>query len=344
MIGRPRQLSPRLVGLSALIAVGVAMSPAAVEAGARGGDFDPASDAWNGLGYLLETAREAQVQLEVSSSLDWSEISADEVLFVVAPHVGPGRHGAELRRFVRAGGRIVIADDFRAGERWLRSFGIQVLQQPGPSARYAAGVRHLPELQGGAELGDFLGYHVAQVVLNHPAALIATAAHGWQHRALGRFGDGVRSWAMEAWRPGEQGRVLGVSDPSLLINAMVRRFYGNKQVGANLLRYFCFEGEPCRVRLLANLHQVHGSFQPRAPQHGLDLDVRRRLQRVMASVDTFLARRELRPLWWLLVVFAFVTPILRSARLPTPRLPPPAPVLCIPPDVCGAARSVPVGT
>ena len=119
MIGRPRQLSPRLVGLSALIAVGVAMSPAAVEAGARGGDFDPASDAWNGLGYLLETAREAQVQLEVSSSLDWSEISADEVLFVVAPHVGPGRHGAELRRFVRAGGRIVIADDFRAGERWL---------------------------------------------------------------------------------------------------------------------------------------------------------------------------------------------------------------------------------
>lgn len=292
---------------------------------ARGADFDPASDAWNGLGYLLETAREAHVQVEVSDRLDWSAVSSDEVLLVIAPNVGPGRNGSELRRFIQAGGRLIVADDFRAGDRWIRSFGMQLLQRPGPSKRYAAGVRHLPKLAGGTALGEFLGYHVKDVVLNHPASLIATPVRGWQHRALGRFEDGVRAWAMEAWRPGEQGRVLGVSDPSLFINAMVRRFYGNKQASANVLRFFCFEGETCRVRLLSNLQHVDGTFKSKTTSTGMDWGIRRHLRSLMETIATLLTQRSLRPLWWLLVVFAMVAPMVRFARLPGPLLPPAAP-------------------
>ena len=37
-------------------------------------------------------------------------------------------------------------------------------------------------------------------------------------------------------------------DPSMFINQMLRRFYGNKQFAANVMRLYC-EPEACRVKL-----------------------------------------------------------------------------------------------
>ncbi len=331
--GRPAPTSPPVTRVVATALLLATLAPALPFGGLgartadarpqRGADFAPSSDEWNGLGYLVETAREAQVDLRVARTLDWSTVSEDEVLFVVAPHAAPeGPQIQALLAFVRAGGRVIVADDFRAGARWVRPFGMELVGQAGEASSYAGGARHLPQLQGGTAVGAFLGFHVEQVVLNHPAAVLADGGGGgWRHTPLGRYVDGVRAWIMEAQQPGKQGRVLALADPSALINAMVRRFYGNKQLSANLLRYYCFEGEPCRVRLLANLQHITGTFTAKHPGDGVP-DVRERLQASVAAAAKLLQRRELRLLWWLAVVAALLAPVLLAARMPGPRLPP----------------------
>jgi len=70
---------------------------------------------------------------------------------------------------------------------------------------------------------------------------------------------------------------------------------------------------------------VQGTFASRAGARGFDLALRRRVRNAIDGLAALLGRRDLRPLWWLLVVLASVAPMVRAARLPGPRLPPPTP-------------------
>ncbi|GEM_PF-3290964 len=293
-------------------------------------DFEPESPAWSGLSYLVATAREANVDVEIRGDLDWSALNPDTIVMLVAPQVGPGDTLPSLKRFFESGGRMVVADDFRAGFQWLRPFGVHMHNRPGPSTRHVASVRFLPSFRLD-EVGGYLGFHdqnasrKPDVVLNHPASLVvadhppeglSTQVHGW-------FGDRARGWLAEV---SGRARLLALADSSALINAMLRGFYGNKQLAANVMRFFCYEGEPCKVRLISNLRRVHGSFEasmwPEAAGGPKRRNLRSRLRQFATRISDLLARRELRLLWWALLVVGLAAPVVIASRTGRPLLPP----------------------
>ncbi len=296
---------------------------------APGGDFDPSVPGWNALAYLRSTAAEADVDVVVAPSLDFGSLRGDEVLVVVGPLARLDGHGQQqLRAFVRAGGRLIVADDFRAGATWFAPFGLKLVDDAGSSAQTVAGAPALLRFPG-AEIGGFLGFQVEEVVLNHPAALLVEAQApqkgddaAIQRIAHGRYVDGVRAWLVEV-RLG-RGRMLGLADPSVLIDSMLRRYHGDKQFAANLLRWGCYAGERCSVRLLPNLRQVRGVFVPPAAPKGGRGNLLDGLAQALQWLAQLLRGREFAPLGWALTLAALSLPLLRFARLAPPRRPRPA--------------------
>lgn len=321
--------------IGAMTAIAVLAAAAPVWAGG-GEDFAPASEAWNGLGYLRATAAEAKVKLRILPKLDWNRVDERQILLVIAPKVQLDAAGqAQLVAYLDAGGRLIVADDFRAGASWVRPFGLQFSDHPGPTPEHDADRRYLPVV-GPAdepELADrpppmnrFLGFEVSQIVLNHPAALLhgGELQPGWRRLNRGPYLDGVRSWLVEVVGP--SGRVLAVADSSLFINGMLTRYRGNKQFAANVMRYYCVEDRPCEVLLLANLEDMQGVFRPRrareagGPAH--TDDVRAAIGAALAGLANALRTPMLRPLAWFVALLLLAIPIVMAGRLPAPLLPP----------------------
>ncbi len=302
----------------------------------EGGDFGPDVTDWNGLSYLRTTAAEASVDLVVRDRLDWAEVDEHQVLVLIAPKIpldGPSRE--QLMAFVGAGGRLVVADDFRAGDSWVRPFGIHFSDRPGPAGSHDADRRYLPILDSLEEpelanrlppLNRFLGFEVPHVVLNHPAAMIraSSAPDGWTLQVRGAYLDGVRAWLIEA--RAAAGRMLAIADSSVFINGMLTRYRGNKQFAANVLRYYCYEGRPCRVILLPNLEQVSGIFRAKGggdvPGLRDDGDLRGLFGRILDRMAEIARSPFMLPLWWILVLVGLAVPILLAARASAPLLPP----------------------
>src|SRR5262249_37253301 len=92
-----------------VVGVGVARPSPAIAAEA---DYDVASRAWNGLADFRALAAGAGYAVEATNDLTWESLAADrDVLFLLYPtsQVEP----VQLGSFIRAGGRGLVADDFR---------------------------------------------------------------------------------------------------------------------------------------------------------------------------------------------------------------------------------------
>ncbi len=304
-----------------------------------GVDFETEQPGWNALHYLRTTADEAEVTLQARRTLDFATLRGDEILLVVAPVTTLSAEGRQqLLAFVRAGGRLIIADDFRAGASWMSPFGLALHDRPGAAPGVVEGRPGLLRFPGVA-VGGALGYQVRELVLNHPAAITteASAAKGeaaslasrpdrspTARLAQGRYEDGVRAFLYEVQLG--RGRVLALADPSVLIDGMLRAFHGNKQFAANLLRWGCYRGEPCRVALLANLAAVTGVFRP-APDLRPGGRPQGALQALAAALDGIAeALRSPAARWFggALTLATLLLPLWRFGRLPQPRLPPSA--------------------
>lgn len=318
---------------TATVVLAVLCSPRGARAA---GDFDPDSSAWNGLQYLRATAAEANVRLRITRDLDFGSLRDGEVLFVLAPKVALEARGRrELARFVSSGGRLVIADDFRAGDSWMRPFGLELIAQPGPVDVHDAGRADLPIMKVIEEpelatreppLDRFLGFEVEQVVLNHPGSLVTAGPPpaGMTILQRGPYQDGVRSWMAEVVGP--KARVLAIADSSIFINAMLRRHRGNKQFAANAMRYYCLEGRACEVLAVVGAERVLGSYTPPTEAQVSDRlgsgDVRQSIRQAVDAVATAARDKAVLPLMWVLVLLALALPIALGARLPVPVLPP----------------------
>ena len=88
-----------------------------------GVDYDPRSTAWNGMASFVGLAEGMGFEVTAVGSLEWSELSAEDILFLIYPlqRVDPGRLGA----FVQAGGNVVIADDFGEGKDAMQGLGLR---------------------------------------------------------------------------------------------------------------------------------------------------------------------------------------------------------------------------
>ena len=104
---------------------------------ARAADFAPTSRDWNGLNDLQSVAGLVDLHIQPRTTVDFAQVDEQDVLLVVAPQVAPtGVALDSLRRFVESGGRLIVADDFAAGAKWLAPFGLTLQPEPGHALQH----------------------------------------------------------------------------------------------------------------------------------------------------------------------------------------------------------------
>lgn len=215
-------------------------------------DYDPHSTAWNGMAQFVALAEGMGFDVTPVSELEWSELGANDILFLVYPlrRVDPNR----LSSFVQAGGNVVIADDFGEGKDAMTGLGLLRAESRMPKAsRYYEGRLWAPIAT--AQSDHPVARDVGEVVTNHPAALDhvegATAVVGFDEGALVVAGDRGT------------GRFVAVSDPSIFINRMQQEpFHGNVALTVNILNWLSRDGNARHIVLLRGDVAMYGDPQP----------------------------------------------------------------------------------
>jgi hypothetical protein len=257
------------VALAAALAVTLAIArPSAAS------PFDPRGEDWEGLSELVRMA-EGELgshRVVVTSALNMQALSRQDGILLVHPE-----HFVdvdELSAFMRAGGRLVLLDDYGTGDGLLARFGIRRVPLP---ARPAEMLRGNPALA----IAEAAGSHpavrdVTRVVTNH--------ATGLEHPALSPVlvvrGDGEPDVLLAVAGAVGQGRLLAVGDASVGINAMMR-YSGNRLLCASLVRYL-MEDDAWGKRggtlyVLVNDFETYGSFGDESRAGGAWGNVRRTL-------------------------------------------------------------------
>jgi hypothetical protein len=240
----------RLARIAAVAAAFVAL--AAVARADELADYDPRSSAWNGMAQFVALAEGSGFTVTPVSALEWSELGADDILFLIYPtrRVDPAR----LSDFVQAGGNVVIADDFGQAEDAMSGLGLLRASARPPKAS------HLYEGRVWAPIATAQSDHpiardVGEVVTNHPAAL----EHVQGADVVIGFDEGALVVAGERGT----GRFVAVSDPSIFINRMQQEpFHGNVQLAVNILRWLDRDHRATHVVLLRGDVPMYGDPQP----------------------------------------------------------------------------------
>src|SRR5688572_8793003 len=86
------------------------------------GDYDPRAGEWHGLSQLVTLAEEAGAIVELPDRLDVGTLHEGDALLIVYPTGDVPVAG--LAGFLRAGGRLALADDFGRGNQLLDLYRI----------------------------------------------------------------------------------------------------------------------------------------------------------------------------------------------------------------------------
>ena len=214
-------------------------------------DYDPHSQAWNGMASFVGLAEGMGFEVTSVSSLEWSDLGPDEILVLVYPQqrVDPTRLGA----YVQAGGNLVIADDFGDGKDAMEALGLLRAEPITPRAsRYYEG-RVFAPIATAKAVDHPIASQVTDVITNHPAALTrvegATVVIGFDEGAVVVAGERG------------SGRFVAVSDPSIFINRM-QQFPGDVQVTANILRWLDRSRHARHIVLLKGDVPMYGDPRP----------------------------------------------------------------------------------
>jgi hypothetical protein len=214
-------------------AVAAAVLLACARASAAGGDYRLDSREWNGLGRLADEATAAGCTITPTDALDWSTLEARDVVWFVYPRTAVD--GGNLRRWLEAGGRAVLADDFGASDAALAALEIRRLRgELGNVDRYD-GNSALPIAR--QTLSTELSVGINDLVANHPAFFSAATpptyafSPGAALVVEGRLGKGY---------------FVAIADPSVLINNMLD-IDENLAFARALIRRTCKPGEHIRL-------------------------------------------------------------------------------------------------
>jgi hypothetical protein len=286
---------PAAVTLALVIAWG------APSAHAGGGDYRIDSREWNGLGRLADEATAAGCTLNAVDTLDWSTLGPRDVVWLIYPRTTVD--GGRLRRYLEAGGRAVLADDFGASDAALAALEIRRLRGELPgAARYdenpALPIAH-------RTLTTELSAGVPDVVANHPAFFSAAtpATYAFSPGAAlvveGRLGKGY---------------FVALSDPSVLINNMLE-LDEDLAFARALIKRTCRPGE--RIVLVTQSFvargEPSGELAPPSPDDSLFVGFNRMLENIDDAARTAADGRTLGILGTImavigLVLFARATP------------------------------------
>jgi hypothetical protein len=193
--------------------------------------FDLAGSDWEGTSELVRLARAelGPARVVVTGQLDYAQLKPEDGVLLLFPE--KSLDVDQLAKFMRAGGRVVMLDDFGRGDALLRHFRMGRVPLPRRPAEF---LRGNPQLA----LAEPASAHpvvadVSRVVTNH--------ATGLSHENLSpvlkvRGQEGEPDVVIAVAGAVGQGRLLAVGDPSTIINAMLR-YAGNKTFARGLVRY-----------------------------------------------------------------------------------------------------------
>jgi hypothetical protein len=193
-------------------------------------DYAPGSTEWNGLSRLWEDARAAGCEMRALDELDWSALEGRDVLWFVYPRGVV--EAQKLKRFLAAGGRALIADDFGAAAQSLEALGLRRGAAPARAddlVRYHENV-NLPLAR--SALSTALGRSTESLVANHPASFATALPATFEFR---------RGAALVVEGRVGRGSFVALADPSVLINNMLE-IDGNRAFARALIAETCRAG------------------------------------------------------------------------------------------------------
>jgi hypothetical protein len=240
----------RARALVAAAAAALALAGRPAPAAAEDAEDYGAHAQWNGLSRLIGLAEGMGFSVAAVSTLEWSDLSADDILVIAYPlqRVDPARLGA----FLSAGGNVVIADDFGEAKDAMQSLGLLRTETVAPKAsRYEANQPWAPVALGRPE--HPIGRDVGEVVTNHPAML----THVEGASVVAAFDNGAVVVAGERG----SGRFVAVSDPSIFINRMML-FPGNVLLATNMLKWLSRGGRARHLVLVRGDVPMYGDPRP----------------------------------------------------------------------------------
>ncbi|MEM6961909.1 MAG: DUF4350 domain-containing protein [Myxococcota bacterium] len=217
-------ISASNIYVSLLMMIGFSMMGPRPAAGQQ--DYDPQNTSWNGLAGLIGIAESIGRPIEVGAEIELAQLNPGDALFIVYPR--DPLPATELAAFMHEGGRVLIADDFGRSAALLAQYHIERLGPPPSSAPKLLGSPHLSIAKPRVRHELSTGIHA--LASNHP-----TCVRHRELEAIFAFDDEGTFGLVLAGQVGT-GRLAVLSDPSVLINNMLR-FRDNQRFAKQLLRY-----------------------------------------------------------------------------------------------------------
>ena len=231
---------------------------------ARAAAFEVNDDGWEGLSELYEIAKSelGPDRVKPVATLAWDKLAKEDGVLFVHPteRVQPN----EASDFMKMGGRVAVLDDFGKGDDLLRRFKIERVRITGRPVAALRGNPELPIAEPWLEItrGQVGAPHpivtnVKRLVLNHPMSLIHPDLSPVLKVRISGEPDAIVAVAGQV----EKGRLFAMSDPSAVINSMMR-YPGNRALAVGLVRYLAADAERGQGRLfiVANDFKQEGSI------------------------------------------------------------------------------------
>ncbi len=244
---RCRTFAARLALICAFFALAVFVTPAAVAFPLELQGHD-----WEGCSDLVELAR-AELGAEhvyVVDTLSLGELTPSDALLMIHPE--RNLDAEELSRFMRAGGRVILLDDFGKGGSLLEHFGMERVALP---AKPAESLRDQPAFAlAEAASGHPVVRNLTRVVTNHASGI----KHPDLSVVLRVRGEHEGDVPLAVAGSVGNGRLFAMGDSSVAMNSMLR-YSGNRALAVGLLHY-ALEDDTWGARG-GRLYVMSGPFQ-----------------------------------------------------------------------------------
>ena len=206
------------------------------------GDFMASNSMWNG---MRDSSSEIGAS-DIDSLQDLPDLPQETAL-VLIPHIRPGdQELSRVSRFVNGGGTLLLMDDYGYGNDVLSYLDLPVRfsNKPLLDPLFCYKNQWLPLITDFSPEVTQSG--VGVVMLNHATALTGVEASqviAWSSGNSFLDDDGSETWTEDEPRgplpiaaslPLGKGTITVVSDPSIMINSMVKR-----QDNYRFIRYLC---------------------------------------------------------------------------------------------------------
>ena len=205
------------------------------------GDFRVENPFWNGLStFNLQTESVA-----INSFSDLPAQPTKTAFFLVPYEPFSGNKLAQLKEYVSNGGILVVLDDYGYGNQVLDGIGVELrfTGKPLLDPLFDYKSKWLPKITGFAETP--LASNISSIVFNHASCLNETKSStivayssrfsfiDLNDNGVGDIDEPIGPIPVIAYTKIDQGYVVAIADPSLLINGMIE-LDDNRQILSNI--------------------------------------------------------------------------------------------------------------